>query len=161
VTNFSTLFAGRSDRLVLPSSDKEKFERYIRQQSIDRGNAEDVPFPRQVDFWVFCICTALAMEMEPRKGAISSWGAGFIYVYQGILSEDVAAFLAVVAIAKMGHKHPNVGNPAKIIELANRLAGAGCPIVLQKLTEDSIRTTPLDRAISLARSLQSKVCAGE
>ena len=159
MNRFSAMFAGRNDRLVLPREDKEKFEKYIGQQSVARGNAEYVPFPRQVDFWVFSICTALAMDLDPRTDPISKWGAGFIYVYQGILSEDVAALLAVVAAAKKGHEHPDVDNPAKIIELANRLAGAGCPMVLEKLAEGSLRTNPLDRVISFARSLQRQVQA--
>ena len=54
---------------------------------------------------------------------------------------------------------PEVGDPRRIVELANRLAGAGCPAVLRKLSEDTLRTTPLDRAIELARTLQDRVRA--
>ena len=44
-----------------------------------------------------------------------------------------------------------------VVDLANRLAGAGCPVVLKKLEETDLRTTPLDRALELARSLQDHV----
>ena len=45
----------------------------------------------------------------------------------------------------------------RLVELANRLAGAGCPIVLRKLSENALRTTPLDRAVELARTLRDDV----
>jgi hypothetical protein len=157
MNGFRACFAGRSDRLVLPTADKDQLEQYVAKQSVARGDVESVPFPRQVDFWAFSICAALAMDLPPKEGAISRWGTGFVYAYQGILDEDISALLAVVATAKMGHENPDVDNPGKIIELANRPAGAGCPFVLRKLSENTLRTTPLDRVISLARSLQEEV----
>ena len=157
MNRFPALFAGRSDSLVLPSTDKEQFERYVAKQSAARGDVERVPFPRQVDFWAFSIGAALAMELPPREGNVSRWGTRFIYAYQGILDENLSTLLAVVATARMGHESADVDNPGKIIELANRLAGAGCPFVLRKLSEDTPRTTPLDRVISLARWLQGQV----
>ena len=81
----------------------------------------------------------------------------FIYTNQGILDEDLSSLLGVVAVAKLGHDDPEVGDPRRIVDLANRLAGAGCPVVLRKLSEDAFRTTALDRAIELARSLQDQV----
>ncbi len=144
-------------RLFLPSAHKDQLEQYVAKQSVARGDVESVPFPRQVDFWAFSIGAALAMELPPKEGPISRWGTGFIDVRQGILDEDISALLAVVATAKLGHQSPDVDNPGKIIELANRLAGAGCPFVLRKLSENSLRTTPLDRVISLARWLQEQM----
>lgn len=158
---FRATFAGRSDGLVLPSAHKDKIETYIAMQSRSRGDIESVPFPRQVDFWTFSICAALAMNLPPKDGSVSRWGTRFICAYQGILDENLSALLAVIATARMGHDHPDVDNPARIIELANRLAGAGCPFVLRKLSEDALRTTPLDRVISLARSLQDRVSINE
>lgn len=161
MNTFRATFAGRSDGLVLPSADKEKIETYVAKQSRTRGDVESVPFPRQVDFWAFSICAALAKDLPPKGGTVSRWGTRFIYAYQGILDENLSALLAVVATARMGHDHPDVDNPSRIIELANRLAGAGCPYVLRKLSEDALRTTPLDRVISLARSLQNHVRISE
>ena len=157
MSEFRAMFAGRSDRLVLPKSGKAMIERYVAKQSVGRGNVEYVPFRRQVDFWAFAIGAALAMNLEPRTGPVSRWGGGFVYTYQGILDEDLCGLLAVVSTAKTGHDNPEVDNPGRIIELANRLAGAGCPVVLEKLSENALRMTPLDRVITLARSLQQLV----
>ena len=156
MNEFRTAFLGNY-RLVLPKNDKERVERYIAKQSATRGNVENVPFRRTVDFWSFTLGTALAKKLEPVSGPVSQWGTGFIYTYQGILDEDLCGLLAVVAVAKFGLDSPDVNNAGKIIELANRLAGAGTPIVLDKLAENSLRTTPLDQVITFARQLQRAV----
>ncbi len=153
---FSERLSSRQYSLRLPKRDKQQIERYVAESGRD-VSVERVPFRRQVDFWAFSIATALAMKLEPVDGAPSSWGRVFIYTPQGVMDEDLCALLAVVATARMGIDNPEVGDPARIVELSNRLAGAGCPVVLQKLSETPLRTTPLDRALALARSLRADV----
>lgn len=158
MNEFSDLLSSRQCGLVLPKQNKEQIERYVAQSGRDVG-VERVPFRRQVDFWAFSIATALTMKLEPVEGPPSRWGTVFIYSSQGIMSNGLCSLLAVVATARMRIDSPDVGDPGRIIELSNRLAGAGCPVVLQKLSETSLRTTPLDRAIVLARSLRDEVCS--
>ena len=153
MSDFAALFSGRSHGLVLPRSDEENIDRYVAMHSSDRASVERRPFRRQVDFWAFSISAALAWNLEPRDGPPTSWGKVFIYTNQGILNNDLSSLLTVVAVAKLGHDDPEVGEPRRIVELANRLAGAGCPMVLRKLSENALRTTPLDRAVELARTL--------
>ena len=157
MSDFRTIFTGRNDRLALPRSDKARIDSYVAHQSVARGSVENVPFRRQVDFWAFAIGTALAMKLEPRSDPVSQWGYGFIYTSQGILDDDLCSLLVVVATAKLGYDNSEVDKPGKIIELANRLAGAGCPVVLEKLAENSLRTTPLDQVITFARQLQRSI----
>ena len=158
MNDFATRFSGRSYALVLPTNDKAQFERYIAKQSTDSSaGVERFPFRRQVDFWAFSIAIALATNLNPLDGPASRWGTTFIYTSQGILNEDLCSLLAVIAVAKMGHDNPNAMDPSRIIDLANRLAGAGCPIVLKRLSEDALRTTPIDRVIEMARSLSGLV----
>lgn len=156
MNEFSERLSSRQYGLVLPKRDKEQIERYVAQSGRD-VSVERVPFRRQVDFWAFSIATALTMKLEPVEGPPSRWGKVFIYTPQGVMDDDLCALLSVVAIAKMGTDGPDVGDPARIIELSNRLAGAGCPFVLRNLSESPLRTTPLDRAVALARSLRSEV----
>ena len=154
MSSFSDLLSTRSYGLVLPKNHDEEINRYVSAHSTERGSVERRPFRRQVDFWAFSIATALAKDLEPIEGAPGSWGKVFIYTVQKILDEDLCALLAVIAVAKIGYDDPEVGDPKRIIDLANRLAGAGCPVVLKKLSEDTLRTTPLDRIVEFARSLQ-------
>ena len=123
----------------------------------DRENVESRPFPRKLDFWAFCIVTALALRLEPRAGPPSRWGQNFIYTNSGIIDDDLASLLAIVAVAKIGLDDPEVTESRRIVELANRLAAAGCPEVLRKLQNSPLRTTPLDQVLEFARSLQEQV----
>ena len=157
MSDFANLFQSRYYGLVLPTRDKAEIERYVAMHSGGPVNLERVPFRRQVDFWAFSIAAALAWDLEPLDGPATKWGTVFIYTSQGIMDNDLCSLLAVVAVAKMGHGDPDVGDPRRIVDLSNRLAGAGCPVVLEKLSENALRTTPLDRAIELARSLQEHV----
>ena len=157
MSDFADIFRARGHALVLPKEDGDAIIRYVAMHSGERENVERRPFPRQVDFWAFSIATALAMELAPREGSTSQWGKSFIYTSQGIMDNDLCALLAVIAVAKLGHDHPEVAEPGRIVDLANRLAGAGCPEVLRRLAESDLRTTPLDRALEMARSLQEQV----
>lgn len=161
MSDFADIFKSRSHALVLPRDDGDAINRYVAMHSGDRASVERRPFPRQVDFWAFSITTALAMKLEPRKGLPKRWGKNFIYTSQGIMDNNLCALLAVITVAKLGHDAPEVGEPRRIVDLANRLAGAGCPVVLKALDETDLRTTPLDRALELARSLQERICSNE
>ena len=153
MTDFAHLFLARGHSLMLPRDDEDAISRYVAMHSAERESAERRPFSRQVDFWALSVATALALNIEPRKGPAGRWGKTFIYTSQGIMDNDLCALLAVIAVAKLGHDDPEVSEPRRIVDLANRLAGAGCPVVLRELSETDLRTTPLDRALELATSL--------
>ena len=161
MSDFADLFRTKSHGLMLPRSDEEAINRYVAMHSGEGESIEHRPFPRQVDFWAFSIATALALKLKPREGTVGRWGKTFIYTSQGIMDNDLCALLAVIAVAKLGHDDPEVDEPRRIVDLANRLAGAGCPVVLRELSETDLRTTPLDRALELAQSLQEDVRSNE
>ena len=161
MSDFASLFSSRAHGLVLPTRDKAQIERYVAMHSGGPVSLERVPFRRQVDFWAFSIVAALALDLDPLDGPATRWGTVFIYTSQGIMDNDLCSLLAVVSVAKTGHDAPDVGDPRRIVDLSNRLAGAGCPVVLEKLSENALRTTPLDRAIELARWLQEQIRSDE
>ena len=102
-------------------------------------------FAGRSDFWAFCIATALAMKLEPRKDPAGRWAKNFIYTSQGIMDDDLCSLLAVIAVGRLGHENSEVTEIRRIVDLANRLAAAGCPVVLKKLSDNPLRTTPLDQ----------------
>ena len=157
MSDFTDIFKARSIGLALPRDDDDEINRYVAMHSGERENVERRPFPRQVDFWAFSIVTALARKIEPRDGPVGRWGKNFIYTSQGVMNNDLCALLAVIAVARLGHDDLEVGEPKRIVDLANRLAGAGCPVVLKELEETDLRTTPLDRVLHFARTLQDDV----
>ena len=154
MSDFAGILKARSYALVLPKEYDDDINRYVAMHSGERESVERRPFRRQVDFWAFSIATALALKLEPREGTVAQWGKRFIYTNQGILDNDLGSLLAVIAVAKLGHDDPEVDEPRRIVELSNRLAGAGSPVVLREFAEIDLRTTPLDRALEFASWLQ-------
>ena len=157
MSNFADRFRARGHGLILPREDEAAINRYVATHSGERENVERRPFRRQVDFWAFCIAAALALKLEPREGPTARWGKNFIYTSQGIMDNDLCSLLAVIAVARLGHDNPEVTETRRIVDLANRLAAAGCPVVLKELSGNPLRTTPLDQALELARSLQERM----
>ncbi|MDD9982592.1 MAG: hypothetical protein OXU81_14750 [Gammaproteobacteria bacterium] len=157
MSNFSDLFRARGYGLVLPREHDDDINRYVAMHSGERQSVERRPFPRQVDFWAFCIATALALNLRPREESIARWGKTFINTSQGIMDDQLCSLLAIIAVAKLGHDDPDVTEIRRIVELANRLAAAGCSVVLNKLSENILRTTPLDQTLGLARSLRERI----
>ena len=154
MSDFADLFRARGHGLVLPRENEDEINRFVGMHSGERESVERRPFRRQVDFWAFCIATALAMKLEPRKDPAGRWGKNFIYSSQGIMDDDLCSLLAVIAVGRLGHENPEATEIRRIVDLANRLAAAGCPVVLKKLSDNPLRTTPLDQMLELARSLQ-------
>ena len=157
MSDFGDLFRARGHALVLPRENEDEINRFVGMHSGERESVERRPFRRQVDFWAFCIATALAMKLEPRKDPAGRWGKNFIYTSQGIMDDDLCSLLAVIAVGRLGHENPEVTEIRRIVDLANRLAAAGCPVVLKKLSDNPLRTTPLDQMLELARSLQDRM----
>lgn len=157
VRDFADILKSRTIGLVLPREEDNVINRYVAMHSGDREDVENRPFRRQVDFWAFSLATALARGLELREGTVSKWGKTFIYTNQGILDNDLGSLLAVIAVARLGHDVPEIDEPGRIMELANRLAGAGCPVVLKELAKTDLRTTPLDRVLELASKMQDKI----
>ncbi len=157
MTDFANLFKAGGHALVLPRENEDEINRFVAMHSGERDNMERRPFRRQVDFWALCIAAALALKLDPREGPVSRWGKNFIYTSQGIMNDDLSSLLAVIAVANFGHDNPESTEVRRIVDLANRLAAAGCSVVLKKLSDNPLRTTPLDQMLELARSLQDRL----
>lgn len=160
MSDFAEIFRTRSLGLVLPRDCEDEINRYVAMHSAEKQNFENRPFPRQVDFWMFSIVAALSFKLDAKGGSIGEWGKTFIYTSQGILDNNQCSLLSVIAVAKLGHENPEITEVNKIVDVANRLAGAGCPRVLYELSKNTLRTTVLDQAIQLAISMQTKIGLG-
>ena len=156
---FANLLTQKAHSLFLPKEHKAEVERYVWTHQQGMTRREQAPFHRQLDFWALSIATALARSIPPRNGSPSSWGVKFIDTREVDLGEDLSSFLAVVAVAKLGYDDKNVDNPGKILDVANKLAGAGCPVILREMSKDNLIFNPLDRAISVSTALFHEVKA--
>ena len=155
----SNLLTSQSHPLRLPAESRGDVERFVRQHQKGTVSLELVPFRRQLDFWAFSIGAAVARGIAPRAGASSKWGRRFADTHPRTVQmpEALCEMLAVVAFDIYGQDDEKAADPAAIIELGNRLAGSGCPVLLRELTNPDLRTTTLDKALAFARILRSEV----
>ena len=153
---FTHLVSSHAYTLRLPEKSKVDIERYVRQHQTGGASLERVPFRRQIDFWAFSIATALASGMAPLAEESSTWGKKFADTGSVQMPDSVCEILAVVALAELGPAHDGLDDPKQLIELGNRLAGAGCPKLLEQLGNLDLRLTALDKALEFAASLRSE-----
>ena len=72
------------------------------------------------------------------------------------MPDGLCEMLAVVALTTLGPEHEGIDDPAQIVELGNRLAGAGSSDVLKHLSDPDLRITTLDKALEFAKSMRAQ-----
>lgn len=149
---FAHILTNRSHSLYLPQEARDDVARLVSTHQRTKTSREMTPFRRQVDFWLLCLGVALADDLQPREGAPATWGYKFVDTREVQLPNEVYNLLAVVAFEQLEHDAERIDDPAQIVDVANRLAGAACPRVLTEVTSRELRRSPLDKALALARS---------
>ena len=152
---FGALLASRPLPLMLPRDREDEIHRYVVAHQM-RGMTvqERSPFGRQLDFWSFSLACALALELPPL--ADTSNCRRFVDTRAVQMGDELCELLAIVAFDKIGHNDPAASDPISIVDMANRLAGAGTSVVLRKLQE-GFGSTPLEKALDLAEESRSTV----
>ena len=153
---FTTLLSSQAHTLRLPSQSKDDIERYTLQHQKGNVSPEHAPFRRQLDFWAFAIASAIADGTPPLEDPPASWGRKFADTRSVQMPDGLCEMLAVIALTTLGPDHEGTDDPAQIIELGNRFAGAGCPKLLNQLSDPNLRATALDKALEFARTLRSE-----
>jgi len=154
MSHFSVLLSSQAHTLRLPTDMKDDVERFVLQHQTGGATAERAPFRRQLDFWAFSIATAIALGLPALEEASSTWGRKFADTRAVQVPEGLCDLLAVLALTQLGVEHPGLDDPGEIVELGNRLAGAGVPIVLERLKNPDLRTTALDKILDFASQLR-------
>ena len=151
---FKALLTNRAHSLFLPAKWKDDIQRYVRQHKQGASsNPEAVPFGRQLDFWTLAFATAVARGVAPRDSRPSQGGHKFVDTRQVEMSDELCELLAVVALGTLGPGDEGVEDPARIIELANQYAAAGCEELLFRLRDPDLRLSTLDKAVAFATEL--------
>lgn len=131
-------FTGSQHRLLLPDEIKDRAASWIQVQATTRYRSTDqAPFRRMVDFWFTAIAWAVRHEVQPVDHA-----TGGFFVSLGPNPNDIRNFeewradlLAILAVRDFGRESPDVLNTRKVINLANRYAEAGAPLLLERLEQ--------------------------
>ena len=153
---FTHLLTSQAHTLRLPEEAKNDIERFVLQHQTGSVSPERAPFRRQLDFWGLSIVIAVALGLPPVGRPSRKWGSKFIDTRSVQMPDGLCEVLAVIALATLGPYHDDIDNPAMIVEIGNRYAGAGCPELLRKLKDKELRLTALDKVLEYAKSLRSE-----
>ena len=156
---FATLLCSHAHTLRLPKQCDDDIARFVRQHQEGSLGPEGAPFRRKLDLWAFSVVTAISRGMPPIQEKSARWGKKFIDTKSVEMSDEVCEMLAVIALTTLGPDHDDIDDPAAIVELGNRLAGAGCPLVIKSLRDPDLRTTPLDKVLEFATELYESSAA--
>jgi hypothetical protein len=130
-------FTDTQHRLFLPAEIRDAAkERWVTQQQAQkRRSIDDAPFPRMVDFWFMSIGLAVHRDLAPVEKI-----SGVMFVQIGPNKQDLQKFpefwtrtLTLLAVNEWGYDDPRCIDPARVIDLANRYAEVGSPVLLGAL----------------------------
>lgn len=110
------------------------------------------PFRRYVDFWFLALCVGVSTSPSVPDEPGGGW-RGFITGAEGLASDPwrVEA-LEQIAIAARDDV-AIVGDPSKVLDVCNRYASAGVPVVLDWLK--SGQSDPIDNVLDRLRERAS------
>ena len=152
---FAILITAQAHSLYLPADSKRLIDQHVRQHQKGRISPEIAPFRRQLDFWMFSIVTAITLDIPPLDRPSSKWGLKFADTRSVQMSDSLCELLAVITLGTLGSESDDLDKPAKIIDLGNKLAGAGCPKLLEQLMPSDIRVSNLQKLLDFALALNS------
>lgn len=117
--------------ISVPIEFRDTFSRYCRTGG--QAKIDETPFPRMVDLWFLAVCIAARFDMKP-----ADLGQREIYkiIDGSIFGNDPLRIHALMLIAiKKTDNIEIVSEPRQVIGLANSLAVAGLPKVVEMLRD--------------------------
>jgi hypothetical protein len=150
-----SMFNATAAPLRVPTSLRERVHRYVRQHQGGALIAEQAPFRRQLDLWALGVAVACAHGLSPREGSPAEWGTKFVDTRGVQLSEELAQLLVAVAADDFGIQDPRLSDPVEVLELANRYAAAGIPVVIEWLEDPGLRQTNIEKVVAKVKRSRS------
>lgn len=117
-------------RLEYPTGQKPHYDKYVARSS--GRSVDNSPFPRMIDLWWTGLSLAVRNELEPIDLSKAQTAR---FEFGSILDGDPwrIHFLRLIAMQRRG---PEIlTNPPEIVSLANGLAAAGVPGIVEMLTD--------------------------
>ncbi len=114
----------------LPVEFRDTFSMYC--QTGGKAVINQSPFPRMVDLWFLAVCVAINMELSPVDLRKYKSNETYKLIDGSIFTSDPWRIQALMLISiGMEGKVEIVGEPRKMMSLANGLAIAGLPHVVE------------------------------
>ena len=124
-------FAGLD--LIAPVEQRDAYDRYC--QTGGRALVDRSPFPRMVDLWFTALSVAAREGLPPVE---LSRHATFKFMEGSIFDRDSWRVQAIMLIAIAVEDNVEVvGHPRRMMAIANGLAAAGVPLVVDMLQSGS------------------------
>jgi hypothetical protein len=131
-------FTGSQHRLLLPDEIKNRAVNWIQVQATNTyRTADQAPFRRMIDFWFMAIAWTVRHGVPPVERA-----SGKPFVSLGPNPQDIKNFeewradlLTILAVRDFGTDSPDVSDTRKVIDLANRYAESGAPLLIDRLEQ--------------------------
>lgn len=138
--------------LRLPSGYRDEVSRYCQGATQDGRGAGlgDAPFPRIVDMWFLALCLA---AKAGKKEAELPADKTYKFMDGTVLSSDPWRIdvLMMLAVSMTGETEI-VAQPRQVIQLANQLAAAGMPDVI-----DMLKNGDSDAIYNLSDNLEASM----
>lgn len=132
--------------LIAPSDQRDLYDRYT--QTHGRAIVDQSPFPRMVDFWFAGLALAGRRQLKP---ADLSKQDTFKFIEGSIFDRDSWRVQAVMLVAVAAEDSVEVvGEPRRMMAIANGLAAAGIPLV-----DEMLRDGDQDPIWNLSESLDA------
>lgn len=117
--------------LIAPVEQREAYDRYC--QTAGHAVIDQSPFPRMVDFWFAGLSVGARMRLEPVD---LSRQDTFKFIEGSIFDRDSWRVQALMLIAiAVADSVEIVGEPRRMMAIANGLAAAGVPYVVDMLRD--------------------------
>lgn len=117
--------------LIAPVEQRDVYDRYC--QTTGRAVIDQTPFPRMVDFWFAGLVLAARKGLPPVD--LSKYET-FKFIEGSIFDRDSWRVQTVMLIAIASEdKVEIVGEPRRMMAIANGLAAAGIPLVVDMLQD--------------------------
>ena len=138
--------------LLAPVEQRDVYDRYC--QTGGRAVVDQSPFPRMVDFWFAGLAVAARKGLKPLE---LSKQDTFKFIEGSILDRDSWRVQALMLVAIAVEDDVNVvAEPRKMMTIANGLAAAGIPEVVELLKEGD-----QDPIWNISESLDEMLRAGK
>ena len=117
--------------VLVPEELREDFGRYC--QTGGRAVIDQSPFPRMVDLWFLAVCVAARLGLKPQEGSKADT---YKIIEGSIFGSDPwrVHVLMMIAVAQANDVQV-VAEPRRMMAIANGLAIAGLPKVLDMLRD--------------------------
>lgn len=119
--------------LIAPVDQREAYDQYCQRQGTKSANIDEKPFPRMVDFWFAGLSLATLKQLEPVNIGKTET---FRFIDGSIFDRDSWRVQAVMLVAIAIEDDVGiVGQPSRMIAIANGLAAAGVPRIVGMLCD--------------------------